>query len=176
MTNKLVVIINSLKVPKIKESFSIWIEIPGTKLQLSPEPLTRGYRPQIPVLSVLCPQLNLLKPPPPWTKFLGTPLTSGVRRNFVWGKITTVSVLTVRGSTPIRNPTEHTAPFPEVTARLHVISLLFASVKLNNVISRVILKEDDISAGQEVPMILKNANLYRNRVHKVPSLALILSQ
>ena len=24
----------------------------------------RGYRPQIPVLSVLCPQLNLLNPPP----------------------------------------------------------------------------------------------------------------
>jgi len=31
-----------------------------------------GYRPQIPVLSVLCPQLNLLNPPR--TKFLGTPL------------------------------------------------------------------------------------------------------
>ena len=30
-----------------------------------------GYRPQIPVLSVLCPQLNLLNPP---KKFLGTPL------------------------------------------------------------------------------------------------------
>jgi len=32
-----------------------------------------GYRPQIPVLSVVCPQLNLLNPPP-GTKFLGTPL------------------------------------------------------------------------------------------------------
>ena len=32
-----------------------------------------GYRPQIPVLSVLSPQLNLLKPPTR-TKFLGTPL------------------------------------------------------------------------------------------------------
>ena len=28
-------------------------------------PLVGGYRPQIPVLSVLCPQLNLLNPPPP---------------------------------------------------------------------------------------------------------------
>ena len=35
------------------------------KLHLPPEPLTRGLRPHIPVLSVLCPQLNLLKPPPP---------------------------------------------------------------------------------------------------------------
>jgi len=32
-----------------------------------------GFRPQIPVLSDLCPQLNLLNPPPR-TKFLGTPL------------------------------------------------------------------------------------------------------
>ena len=34
-----------------------------TKIQLPPEPLPRGYRPQIPVLSVLCPQLNFLNPP-----------------------------------------------------------------------------------------------------------------
>jgi len=33
-----------------------------TKLQLPPEPWLGGYRPQIPVL---CPQLNLLNPPPP---------------------------------------------------------------------------------------------------------------
>ena len=32
-----------------------------------------GYRSQVPVPSVLCPQLNLLNPPPR-TKFLGTPL------------------------------------------------------------------------------------------------------
>jgi hypothetical protein len=55
MTNKLVVIINSLKY----------------KLQLPPEPRLGGCRPQIPVLSVLCPQLNLLNPHR--TKFLGTP-------------------------------------------------------------------------------------------------------
>jgi hypothetical protein len=30
-----------------------------------------GYRPQIPVLSVLCPQLNLLNPPPPPNKIPG---------------------------------------------------------------------------------------------------------
>ena len=33
-----------------------------------------GYRPQIPILSVLCLQLNLLKPPSPRTKIQGTPL------------------------------------------------------------------------------------------------------
>ena len=36
----------------------------------------RGYRPQIPVLSVLCPQLNLITPPTR-KKFLGTPLCAG---------------------------------------------------------------------------------------------------
>ena len=41
-------------------------------------PWLGGYRPQIPVLSVLCPQLNLLNPPPQ-TKFLGTPLYRGIR-------------------------------------------------------------------------------------------------
>ena len=30
-----------------------------------------GYRPQIPVLSVLCPQLNLLNTPPPPNKIPG---------------------------------------------------------------------------------------------------------
>ena len=37
--------------------------------------------PQIPVLSVLCLQLNLLNPPPK-KKFLGTPLLKGNINNF----------------------------------------------------------------------------------------------
>ena len=37
-------------------------------------PWLGGYRPQIPVLSVLCPQMNLLNLALPRTKFLGTPL------------------------------------------------------------------------------------------------------
>ena len=37
-------------------------------------PWLGGYRSQIPVFSVLCPQLNLLNPPSPRKKFLGTPL------------------------------------------------------------------------------------------------------
>ena len=46
-------------------------EISCTKLQLPLEPLTRGLPPPDP--RSLCPQLNLLNPPPR-TKFLGTPL------------------------------------------------------------------------------------------------------
>ena len=55
-------------------NFAIWNEISCTKLQLPPEPLTRRLPPpDLRFLSVLCPQLNLLNPPPR-TKFLGTPL------------------------------------------------------------------------------------------------------
>ena len=63
MTNKLVVIINSLKVPKIKKillykmKFLVPIYSCLQNLRLV------GYRPQIPVLCILCPQLNLLNPP-----------------------------------------------------------------------------------------------------------------
>jgi len=61
MTNKLVVIINSLKVPKIKKIllYEIKFLVPNYSCLQNPG----GYRPHIPVLSVLCPQLNLLKPP-----------------------------------------------------------------------------------------------------------------
>ena len=62
MTNKLVVIINSLKVPKIKKKNTIRNEISCTKLQLPAEPLTKGLPPPDP--RCLCPQLNLLNPPP----------------------------------------------------------------------------------------------------------------
>jgi len=65
MTNKLVVIINSLKVPKIKKNFTIQNEISCTKLQLPPEPLTRGLPPPDP-LSV-CPLSS--------TEFVETPRT-----------------------------------------------------------------------------------------------------
>jgi len=62
MTNKLVVIINSLKVPKIKRILLYENKFFIIKLQLPPEPLTRGLRPQDP--RSLCPQLNLLNTPP----------------------------------------------------------------------------------------------------------------
>ena len=64
MKNKLVVIINILKVPKIKKILlhEMKFLVPNYSW-LPPEPLIRGYGPQIPVLSVLCPQLNLLNPP-----------------------------------------------------------------------------------------------------------------
>ena len=42
MTNKLVVIINSLKVPKIKKILLYEMKFLVTKLQLPLEPLTRG--------------------------------------------------------------------------------------------------------------------------------------
>ena len=73
MTNKLVVIIKSLKVTKIKELllYEIKFLVPNYSCIQNPWLRGRGYCPQIPIL---CPQLNLLNPPSPWTKFLGTPL------------------------------------------------------------------------------------------------------
>ena len=63
MTNKLVVIINSLKVPKIKKLLLYEIKFLVPNYSCLQNPWLGGYRPQIPVLSVLCPQLNLLNPP-----------------------------------------------------------------------------------------------------------------
>jgi hypothetical protein len=42
-----------------------------THLQIERNPWLGGYRSQIPVLSALCPQLNLLKHPPPPEKIPG---------------------------------------------------------------------------------------------------------
>ena len=72
MTNKLVVIINSLKVQKIKKNLLYEMKFLVPNYSCLQNPWLGGYRPQIPVLSVLCPQLNLLNPPR--RKFLGTPL------------------------------------------------------------------------------------------------------
>ena len=76
MTIKLVDIINSLKLPKIKKMLLYEIKFLVPNYRCLQNPWLGGYRPQIPDLSVLCPQLNLLNPPTPTrTKFLGTPLT-----------------------------------------------------------------------------------------------------
>ena len=61
MTNKLIVIINSLKVPKNKEILLHEMKFLVRNYTCLQNPWLGGYRPQIPVL---CPQLNLLKPPP----------------------------------------------------------------------------------------------------------------
>jgi len=53
MTNKLVVIINSLKVPKIKKILLYEIKFLVPNYSCLQKPWLGGYRPQIPVLSVL---------------------------------------------------------------------------------------------------------------------------
>ena len=76
MTNKLVSIINSLKVSKIKKILLYEMKFLVPNYSRLQNPWLGSCRPQIPFLSVLCPQLNLLNllNPPPRTKFLGTPL------------------------------------------------------------------------------------------------------
>jgi len=68
MINKLVVIINSLKVPKIKKILLYEMKLLVPNYSCLQNPSLGGYCPQIPVLCVLCPQLNLLKPPPHHTQ------------------------------------------------------------------------------------------------------------
>jgi len=73
MTNKWVVIMNSLKVPNIKKILLHEMKFLVPKYSCLQNPWLGGYRPQIPFLSVLCPQLNLLNPHPKKI-FLGMPL------------------------------------------------------------------------------------------------------
>jgi len=81
MTNKLVVI-NSLKVPKLKKKCTIWNEISCTKLQLPPEPLTRGLLTPDP--HSFCPLFSTefveLLSPTPRTKFLSTSLMKEIKK------------------------------------------------------------------------------------------------
>jgi len=63
MTNKLVVIINSLKVPKIKKILLYEMKFIAPNYSCLQNPWLGGCRPQIPVLSVSR-QLNLFNPPP----------------------------------------------------------------------------------------------------------------
>ena len=74
MTNKLVIIINSLKVPKIEKILLYEMKFFVPK-QLPPEHVTRGLPPPDP--RYLCPLSSTeFVEPPPGTKFLGTPLAS----------------------------------------------------------------------------------------------------
>ena len=71
MTNNLVVIINSLKVPKNKKILLYEMKFLVPNYSCLQNPWLGGLPPPGP--RSLCPQLNLLNPPPR-TKFLGTPL------------------------------------------------------------------------------------------------------
>jgi len=75
MTNKLVVIINSLKVQKIKKILLYEMKFLVPNYSCLQNPWLGEHSPQIPVLSVFCPQINLLNPPPPGTKFLVSSLS-----------------------------------------------------------------------------------------------------
>ena len=70
MTNRLVVIINSLKVPNIKKILLYEMKFLVPNYNCLQNTCLGRYRPHIPFLSVFYPQLNLLNPPR--TKFLGT--------------------------------------------------------------------------------------------------------
>jgi len=67
MTNKLVAIINSFKVPKIKKILLYVMKFLVPNYSCLQNPYLDGYRPQIPVFSVLYPlsSTEFVEPPPP---------------------------------------------------------------------------------------------------------------
>ena len=80
MTNKLIVIINSLKVPKIKKILLYKMRFIIPNYSCLQKPWLGGYRPQIhvpPVLSLICWT-------PPRTKFLGTPLPAPMFQHYIF--------------------------------------------------------------------------------------------
>jgi len=79
MANKLVVVINSVKVPKIKKILLCEIKFIVPNYSCLQNPWLGGYHPQVPVLSVLNWICWTSSPPHPKKKFLGTPLTVALR-------------------------------------------------------------------------------------------------
>jgi len=65
MTNKLVVIINSFKVPKIKKILLYEMKFLVPNYSCLQNPLLVGWRPQILVLSVPLSSSEFVEPPPP---------------------------------------------------------------------------------------------------------------
>ena len=73
MTSTLVVIIKSLKVPKIKQILLFEMKVLVPNSSCLQNPWLGSYCPQIPVLFVLS-STQFVDPPPPRTKFLVTPV------------------------------------------------------------------------------------------------------
>ena len=120
MTNKLVVIINSLKVPKIKKILLYEMKFLVPNYSCLQDPWLGGYRPQIPVLSVL--NWICWTFPPPRTIFVGTPL---------------VGYTMFRGSVKGTGyPLQFRLPFPCVTVCHHVSTGLYQIFRLCHISKR----------------------------------------
>ena len=73
----MVAVINRLKYQKLRKFYHI-NEISCTKLQLPPEPLSRGLPPPDPYSLCPMPSTEFVEPPSPEKKFLCTPLLYSV--------------------------------------------------------------------------------------------------
>ena len=86
MTNKLGVVINSLlKVPKIKKILLYEMKFLVPNYSCLRNSWLGGYRPQIAVLSVLCPQPNLLNPPPKQNSWVRHCIHTNQKKNLLLG-------------------------------------------------------------------------------------------
>jgi len=96
MTNKSVIIINSLKVPKIKKILLYEIKFLVPNYSCLQNPWLGSYRSQIRVLLVVCPQLNLLNPPPleqnSWVRHWRTILVISNKLIILYGVIVSLVV------------------------------------------------------------------------------------
>jgi len=99
ITNKLVFIMNSLKVPIIKIILLCEMKFLVPNYSCLQNPWLGGYRPQIPVLSVL----NLICWTPPRTKFLGTPLISVLNYTYVTPDVRWLPKATILNSRCLHN-------------------------------------------------------------------------
>ena len=126
MTYKLVVIINSLKYQKLRKFYySIWNEISCTKLQLPPEPLTKGLLPPDP--RPLCPLSLTEFVEPPWKKFLGTPQAG-------WGLVIS-SNLNPLHSTYLVSPLARYQMKQPVTYLLQTLDSSFLYIRIQALVS-----------------------------------------
>jgi hypothetical protein len=119
MTNKLVITLNSLNT-KNKKILLYEMKFLVQNYSCLQNPWLGGCHPQIPVLSVLCPQLNLLNPPPPHRKkFMGTPL--------IFPILPTGRALNILNR------------YKWITSGIHSVPLLQKSLKMNCPVPRITL-------------------------------------
>jgi hypothetical protein len=128
------------KVPKIKKILPYEIKFLVPNYSCLQNPCLGGFRPQIPILSVFCPQLNLLNPPPPpeknswvchcfWAKKINTEC----------GKLSTLHYVVVRCYWKVLNLTTF---FEEPIIRVMIQNWLIPKLKHTGIIALVWFQHD----------------------------------
>jgi len=126
MTNKLIVVINSLKLPKIKKILLYEMKFLVPNYSCIQNPWLLGYRSQILVLSVLCPQLNFLNSPTP-NKILGYVTGDTWPRQFIGEKRHLYGYLFITCQITVNSVYEQN--YIKLTAQFTYVTALTVSLK-----------------------------------------------